>query len=64
MLNAGHHHTPAELADLRVIRDRTLGALADDVAPIIRTRYEDDGRKVREPMPWREAMELEEDGLC
>ena len=55
---ARHSHTPAELADFAILRDRQR-AEPDDSAPIMRTLYQEDGSKVREPMPWRDAMELD-----
>lgn len=54
---ARHSHTPAELADFAVLRARHR-ACPDDL-PIMRTMYQEDGTKVREPMPWRDAMELD-----
>lgn len=60
MLNTPHHLTPAELARLRSVAARESVAAVTDHLPMMRTRYEDTGERITEPMPWREAIELED----
>ena len=57
MLNTPHPFSPAELSDLVTLHERERGP--DDL-PIMRTMYHEDGTSEREPLPWRDAIELDD----
>lgn len=50
--------TPAELADLAVIRERAL-ADAGDMAPMLSVSYDELGQRVERRIPWLVALNME-----
>ena len=63
MLNTPHRLTPAEMARLRGIASRVrIGSLRNDARPFVRVSYDDSpAERTDTVIPWREAMEIEDD---